>query len=117
MPFVNEKTQDGQWQTADHERNIRLVYGGTKGSGSAYIFSLHYGGVKISLSAQRRMKKAANNLNDVMWDIVECNVPDELNGQITEVSNVITEALKVCGFLFSTNSVNEVTVRCLACQR
>lgn len=52
-----------------------------------------------------------------MWDIVECNVPDELNGQITEVSNVITEALKVCGFLFSTNSVNEVTVRCLACQR
>ena len=116
MVFVNERTEDGHWQTIDRENDVVL----TKVSGpdpeGRYKWGLQYKGENIKLLSFSNAKthgtpKIGEKLTyDMDWKIRELYMPEKLQGKKEVIMRVITVAFEAWGWNFNKNNAHSVQV-------
>lgn len=110
MGFVNEKAKDGKWRTIDYERNIILKHIGSSGPDWPIKFQINYSDTLITFEAFRKMRKAVNNLDDVTWDVVRLNIPNDMRKNEAEIIDAIAQALNVFGASSKQEGIDTVQV-------
>ncbi len=110
MAFVNERTEDGQWQTIDREKEAVLLYRGRSGGDEPYEFDFRFKGENMHLSAFSIVNKISNGQNVITWKIVKLFIPANLQKQHEEIKALLVDAFDSCGLLFSRKHVASVHV-------
>ena len=110
MAFVNERKEDGTWQTIDRERNLVLqeVRGGRPQE--PIEFNLNIAGDNIYFNAFRRMKQLETKKYIVEWRIVQIFSSPLLKLDRSQLHALIEEALDAYGSAFSRKYVESLTV-------
>lgn len=115
MGFVNEKDENGQWQTIDKERNIVLVKTRGPHPESGYEFELTYKEKKIRIRGDDKGGVHVENgeytsKDDVIWEFYEMYMPTELRVEQDIIQEFTEEALKVYGVACRQERAHSVTV-------
>ncbi len=116
MPFVNERTEDGQWQTIDRDRGVILLYDGRLGADHPYNFFFKFEDATLRVEAFRRLQTQSNNKYLITWNIVGLHIPEHLADKTEEIKDLLSEAFDVCGFLFNRKYAEAVNVEFSAYQ-
>lgn len=114
MAFVNERREDGKWQTVDHKRNIILRQNGRSGTVGPYKFVLSYDSQDINFEAALRTGPLVNKLFEVHWDITFLYIPADFSERKENILSAIKESLDEYGSCASRKHVSNVTVNFLA---
>ena len=109
MGFVNEKTEDGKWQTIDRERNIILRKIGGGMPQVPMDFSLDVNGQEFKFQAFQHNETLKNGYH-VKWRVVKIYAPVSLKLKKDEIHQLIEEALHGYGFASSHQNVETLTV-------
>jgi len=119
MAFVNEKTADGKWQTIDREKNASLTKVSGPDQEGNYDCELVYDDSLIRFHATSGMKihgelkLGEDRQCEMNWKIFRLYMPEEMQGQKSEIGSIITEALRVYGDNFNTENAHSVDVKFL----
>lgn len=110
MAFVNERKEDGKWQTIDRDRNIVLEYLGGGRPQEPMDFKLTIDGVDLRFSALQRTKSLSNKKIHVEWDVQNIYAPSPLSEDKQKIHRIVEEALLGFGFAASTENVESLNI-------
>lgn len=108
MAFINERKEDGEWQTIDRERDIVLLYLGGGRPQESVRFELKIKSIKIRFDALRTTQNLPIKKMEVTWDVTNIYAPNDQNKQ--NMKAYIEEALRGYGFAASTDLVETLHV-------
>lgn len=115
MPFENEKTSEGKWQTVDKERDIVLINTGSHPD-YGYEFDLYYAGARIKFSGDPGMKihgqpkLGETRQYEMNWKIFRMFIPPQLYERKEEIFQIIRESLEVWGWNYGQDKAYSVNV-------
>lgn len=110
MAFVNERKEDGTWQTIDRERNLVLKEAGGGRPQEPMKFNLSIDGEGVYFDAFRRMKQLESRKYHVEWRVVQIFFSPHLKQDRTRLHALIEEALDAYGSAFSRKYVESLSV-------
>lgn len=117
MGFVNEKTENGDWQTIDKEKKIILVRSRSLGPEDGYEFELTIDNQPVRFLCFSRTKIRGDpvigelNKYDVNWKIYRMQVPEALQGRKQEIMSLIREALAAHGYNYRAQQTSSVSIQ------
>ena len=109
MSFVNERKEDGTWQTIDRERNIILKKVGGGRPQEPIEFNLNLDSENIRFYAFQSIKQLEHTYQ-IEWRVVEIIAPLCLKLDKPKLYLLIEEALNGYGFASSRENVETLSV-------
>jgi hypothetical protein len=109
MAFVNERREDGTWQTIDRERNLVLKKVGGGRPQEPIEFNLNIDGENVNFDAFQRIKQL-QHAYQIEWRVVRIIAPLHLKQDKSRLHALIEEALDTYGFASSREYVESLTV-------
>lgn len=119
MAFLNEKKEDGKWQTIDRERNVVLSKVSGPDSEGNYHCELNYKGSVVRFDATSGMKIHGDPKVDeerqyeMNWKVFRLFIPEDIQKQKAEITSSITDALKAWGWNYRPDKTHSVDVQFL----
>ena len=114
MAFVNERTEDGQWQTIDRERDVVLKYLGGGRPQEPMNFEIVIDGVPIKFQALQKTETLHDiKKMNVVWDVWRVFIPPTIETSKEQIFRTIEEALHGFGTSASTKNVASLNVNFL----
>ncbi|MDV6345103.1 hypothetical protein [Nitrosomonas sp. Is37] len=110
MAFVNERKEDGTWQTIDRERNLVLQKVGGGRPQEPTEFNLNISGENVRFYAFQRIKQLESGKDHIEWRVVEIIAPPNLKSDRSKLHPLIEEALNGYGFASSREYVETLIV-------
>lgn len=110
MEFVNERKEDGTWQTIDRERNIVLRYLGGGRPQEPIEFNLRIEGKDFLFYAFQRTNRLKSGKLHVDWRVVRIFDLPLAASDKAKLRCVIEEALESFGFASSRENVETLSV-------
>lgn len=109
MAFVNERREDGTWQTIDRERKLVLKKVGGGRPQEPIEFNLNIAGENVNFDAFQRIKQL-QHAYQIEWRVVRIIAPLHLKQDKFQLHALIEEALDTYGFASSREYVESLTV-------
>lgn len=109
MAFVNERKEDGTWQTIDQERKLVLKKSGGGRPQEPIEFNLNIAGENVNFDAFQRIKQL-QHAYQIEWRVVRIIAPPHLKQDKSRLHALIEEALDAYGFASSREYVESLTV-------
>nr|WP_281720606.1 hypothetical protein [Nitrosomonas nitrosa] len=110
MSFVNERKEDGTWQTIDRERNIVLRYLGGGRPQEPIEFNLCIEGKDFLFYAFQKTNRLKSGKLHVDWRVVKIFHLPPTESDKAKLRCVIEEALESFGFASSRENVETLSV-------
>ncbi|MCW5602902.1 hypothetical protein [Nitrosomonas sp.] len=110
MSFVNERKDDGTWQTIDRERNIVLQEVKVGQPQEPIEFNLNINGENVYFDAFKRMKQLESKKYHIEWRVVQIFTQSQFVHNKSRLHALIKEALDAYGSAFSRKHVETLSV-------
>ena len=116
MVFVNERTEDGNWQTIDRENDVVLTEVSVSGPDENASCELLYKGESVFIRStycswvHGHPKLGESSTMDIHWTILGLGMPHELRSQEEHIKDVIIDCLKEYGWNFRKDKAHSVQV-------
>lgn len=116
MVFVNERKEDGQWQTIDRERGIALIDVSGPDKEGNYFCRIIYEGHTVRFDAMMtdriygKPRLGEKRQYDMYWQIFRLFIPAPIKDEQQDIQDSIKEALESWGWNFSPDKAHSVQV-------
>jgi|TARA_R110002126_G_scaffold287548_1_gene440433 hypothetical protein len=117
MGFVNERTENGQWQTIDREKNIVLSKVSGPDSEGVFDCEIIFSGQKIRFLSHLtdrvhgKPKLGEKSKYEMDWDIFRLFVPESILEQKSQIKEEIKEALEIWGWNYNQENAHSVSIQ------